>query len=113
MLAWMRTGIALMGFGFVVARFGLFLREIATMRVKESEQGQPRLSLWVGTSLVLIGVAVILASAINHFRFRSKFVRGEPFITPKGLLALSVAILLAIVGIAMTLYLVMIGAPKG
>ena len=28
-LAWIRTGLALMGFGFVVARFGLFLREIA------------------------------------------------------------------------------------
>jgi len=31
-LAWLRTGIALMGFGFVVARFGLFLREIAAAR---------------------------------------------------------------------------------
>ena len=29
LLAWMRTCLALMGFGFVVARFGLFLREIA------------------------------------------------------------------------------------
>ena len=27
-LAWIRTGLALMGFGFVVARFGLFLQEI-------------------------------------------------------------------------------------
>lgn len=29
LLAWIRTGLALMGFGFVVARFGLFLREVA------------------------------------------------------------------------------------
>src|SRR3954467_9885455 len=29
LLAWIRTGLALMGFGFVVARFGLFLRELA------------------------------------------------------------------------------------
>ena len=29
LLARMRTGLAMMGFGFVVARFGLFLREIA------------------------------------------------------------------------------------
>ncbi|HET6326866.1 MAG TPA: DUF202 domain-containing protein [Planctomycetaceae bacterium] len=33
LLAWVRTGLAMMGFGFVVARFGLFLRELA------SEQG--------------------------------------------------------------------------
>ena len=29
LLAWVRTGLALMGFGFVVARFGLFLHELA------------------------------------------------------------------------------------
>jgi putative membrane protein len=31
-LAWIRTGIALMGFGFVVARFGLFLRELEAIK---------------------------------------------------------------------------------
>ncbi len=46
-LAWIRTGLALMGFGFVVARFGLFLREIAAM------QGGPPppagVSRWLGS----------------------------------------------------------------
>ena len=32
-LAWIRTGLALMGFGFVVARFGLFLRETLLLRI--------------------------------------------------------------------------------
>ncbi|HTG58643.1 MAG TPA: DUF202 domain-containing protein, partial [Terriglobia bacterium] len=32
-LAWIRTGLALMGFGFVVARFGLFLQAL--------QSGQP------------------------------------------------------------------------
>ncbi len=31
-LTWIRTGIALMGFGFVVARFGLFLHELAAAK---------------------------------------------------------------------------------
>ena len=30
-LAWIRTGLGLMGLGFIVARFGLFLREIAAL----------------------------------------------------------------------------------
>ena len=30
LLAWIRTGLALMGFGFVVARFGLFLQQTAS-----------------------------------------------------------------------------------
>lgn len=31
LLAWARTGLALMGFGFVVARFGVFLHEVAAL----------------------------------------------------------------------------------
>ena len=31
LLAWIRTGLALMGFGFVVARFGLFLQQLQIM----------------------------------------------------------------------------------
>ena len=40
LLAWVRTGIALMGFGFVVARFGLFLREL----VRVGEHAAPSVS---------------------------------------------------------------------
>src|SRR5471030_2002135 len=62
LLAWIRTGLAMMGFGFVVARFGLFLREMATMR-DVPPQSHSGLSLSVGTTLVILGVVVnILAS---------------------------------------------------
>jgi hypothetical protein len=37
-LAWIRTGIAFMGFGFVVARFGLFLREIALSKLRLAQR---------------------------------------------------------------------------
>lgn len=111
MLAWIRTGIALMGFGFVVARFGLFLRELAAARIGPQAPNPPRLSLWVGTALVLIGVAVMLASAVSHFRFRKKYLLGEA-ITPKGYLAIVLAVVLAGVGVAMTVYLVVIGNPS-
>ena len=35
-LAWIRTGLAMMGFGFVVARFGVFLREISNATPERS-----------------------------------------------------------------------------
>src|SRR5687767_5823903 len=85
LLAWVRTGVAMMGFGFVVARFGLFLRELAAARVGEVGAHRPGLSLWVGTSLVVLGVAVNLAAAVRLFRFRRRFERGEPFVTPQRL----------------------------
>ena len=76
MLAWIRTGLAMMGFGFVVARFGLFLRELAVARgeVMSPSGGG---SLWVGTALVLLGVVVNVYAAISHARFAARFHRGE------------------------------------
>jgi putative membrane protein len=115
MLAWVRTGIAMMGFGFVVARFGLFLRELAAGRAAlaagnpPAPSSGPTLSLWVGVALVVLGVCVNLAAAVRHFRFRARFERGEPFVTPRGLLIIVVSVLLAIIGVAMTLYLLVQG----
>ena len=50
LLAWVRTGLALMGFGFVVARFGLFLQQLAAMEHTGTERSFG-LSLWFGWHL--------------------------------------------------------------
>lgn len=63
-LAWVRTGLALMGFGFVVARFGLFVREMLAVRNVAVEG--VRTSLWVGVGFVLLGVVVQVAGAWRH-----------------------------------------------
>lgn len=101
-LAWIRTGLALMGFGFVVARFGLFLRELGVM-------AQPvpptHFSVWTGTALVLIGVAVNLLAALHHVRLVRDLNRGITSFNRPSSLAISVALVLAIVGIAMAGYL--------
>lgn len=113
MLAWIRTGIAMMGFGFVVARFGLFLREIAAAHLTEAGLPQPArtpgLSLWVGTTLVLVGVVVNLSAAVQHMRFRRRFERGEPFLTPRGLMTIAVSMVLALLGVGLALYLLVLG----
>jgi uncharacterized membrane protein YidH (DUF202 family) len=61
LLAWLRTGLALMGFGFVVARFGLFLRELAAAH--EPARVSHGWSVWIGTTLVVVGVAVTALAA--------------------------------------------------
>ena len=56
LLAWIRTGVALMAFGFAIARFGLFLREI-TPAVGAVPGGEHALgSGWFGVALVLFGL---------------------------------------------------------
>src|SRR5215470_8512809 len=66
LLAWIRTGLALMGFGFVVARFGLFLQQLLlAQHVPTQPYG---LSLWFGTALIGAGVTVNLLSAWHHMQ---------------------------------------------
>jgi putative membrane protein len=60
LLAWQRSAIALMGFGFVVERFGLFLQIVA----HQPESGAQRsFSLGSGVALLVIGAGVALISA--------------------------------------------------
>jgi putative membrane protein len=62
LLAWQRTAIALMGFGFVVERFGLFLRMVSNQPLSPSQRG---FSLWLGVSLLMLGAGVSVISALQ------------------------------------------------
>lgn len=108
LLAWVRTGLAMMGFGFVVARFGLFLRELqaaGTATVHHSTG----LSLWIGIVLVAAGVAVSLLAALQHAHFLGRLNRGESFVPPRWSLGIIVALALAVIGVWMALYLLGVG----
>ena len=105
LLAWVRTGLAMMGFGFVVARFGLFLRELANLP-GVSPQQRSGLSLWVGTALVILGVAVNAIAAVSHWHTVRRLDRGQPIRFRPFSLASLVAIVLALIGLLMATYLV-------
>ncbi len=107
LLAWIRTGLALMGFGFVVARFGLFLREIAAAREVPTAHSYGW-SLGIGTSLVVLGVVVTLSAAAQHRRILQRLSRGEDYAAPRWSLGLVVSVLLASLGAAMVVYLLLV-----
>jgi len=106
-LAWIRTGLSLMGFGFVVARFGLFLREMEFSQHPLALHSA-RFTLWVGTALILIGVVVNVLSAVQHIQFvRAVKSSSEPVERP-ATMAVVIALVLAVTGVAMTIYLVFV-----
>ncbi|MGC2210802.1 MAG: DUF202 domain-containing protein [Candidatus Korobacteraceae bacterium] len=116
-LAWIRTGLALMGFGFVVARFGLFLQALRMGQPGGLGQpngvGQAHLaahaygsSFWLGTALIAVGVVVNLVSARNHVRLVRELNRGGTGYARPSSLAIAVAVTLAVMGLAMSIYLV-------
>lgn len=110
LLAWMRTGLALMGFGFVVARFGLFLREIAAAGHVTVQAQTTGWSLWIGTGLIALGVAVSLLASLEYFRFVQLAKQGRSYTPRTVMLAVVVTVILALLGIAMAVYLIMLGA---
>jgi putative membrane protein len=103
-LAWIRTGLALMGFGFVVARFGLFLEELQITRGGPATQPHG-LSLWFGTAFIAVGVAVNLLSIRRHLRLVEQMNRGQFADHRPSPQDIILALLLALVGVAMALYL--------
>jgi putative membrane protein len=100
MLAWIRTGIALMAFGFAIARFALFLREIA-------ETGQVRLrgtpsvgSAWFGVVLVVLGLVTNAAATVRYAQLRRAIAEGSSAAPSAGLVH-TLAIGSALVAVAM------------
>lgn len=103
LLAWSRTGLALMGFGFVLARFGIFLQELA-----EAGHATPRqihTSLAFGVLLILLGVAVNVAAAWMHYPYLTRTRTGEADLPPTWKLALLLSGMQALAGIAMAILL--------
>ncbi len=104
LLAWIRTSLALMGFGFVVARFSWLMREFAGHQPQSIGAGS--WSLWIGASLMCLGVVVNLAAAWEHGRVIRLLDKGVDYRPPKWSLGIVIAIVLAILGLGMIGYLV-------
>lgn len=66
LLAWLRTGLAIIGVGFLVARFGLFL----AIASQQNEHHHPRLfSTLLGICFVVLGSVMIAVAAVQQVRF--------------------------------------------
>lgn len=102
LLAWVRTGVAVIGLGFVVARFGLFLRLIESPHAPTHG-----LSAVIGSGLVVSG-AVFTALAAAQFREFLKKLRPDerPRISYGPWLSLSLAGVIAALGLSLAVYLV-------
>lgn len=113
LLAWVRTALALMGLGFVVARFGLFLRELAAMGPIAEQPPATALaggtngSLWIGMSLIMIGAVVAILAASQHVRFVDRLLKNEPYRPRRLSLGVLLALGLTVVGGLMAGYLLL------
>jgi putative membrane protein len=106
-LAWIRTGLGLMGVGFAVSRFGLFLRELTASQSHLPAQ-TTGYSLWSGVALVAMGVAVTLSSVVRHFQLVRELRSGTWQPGRVSTDAVILGLVLASLGITMALYLTLV-----
>ena len=101
LLAWNRTCLAMMGFGFVIERFGLFLRLMDPAHAQAATRGP---SFWVGLALMLFSAALALLSTVS---FRALVATLGPKERPPRFagLALLANYGIAVAGVALTFYL--------
>jgi putative membrane protein len=106
-LAWIRTGLGLMGIGFAVSRFGLFLRQLsaAESHLPPRTNG---ISLWSGVVLVTLGVIVNLSAVLRHVQLVHQLSTGtwQPGRVSRD--AVILGVILAAIGIGMAIYLMLV-----
>jgi putative membrane protein len=77
-LAWLRTSIALIGFGFALARFGLFLRQLETAVSQEVTPTHSFMSSQsLGVGLVVVGVTMIVLAVWRYNQVFWQIERGD------------------------------------
>ena len=104
-LAWIRTGLGLMGVGFAVSRFGLFLREFSASQHVPTQISTTH-SVITGVALVALGVLINIVSVINHLSIVKKLSNGTWQPGQPSRTAIALAIILALLGIGMAIYLI-------
>jgi putative membrane protein len=105
-LAWVRTAIAVMAFGFLVERFDLFLELAApslagrTLSVPGQKFGNE-----AGLALIILGTAIV-AMAATRFLMTARIIDSKELRPgPGARFDLALAILLALLGCALFVYL--------
>jgi putative membrane protein len=107
LLAWNRTSLALMAFGFMIERFGLFVHMLSLQKDESLQRG---FSFWIGLAFIVLGA---LTSAAAIAQYRAVLRTLKPVEIPEGYranLGVVVNSAVAVLGVSLTVYLFVHGA---
>jgi len=102
LLAWNRTSISLMAFGFFIERFGLYLQLLGKEEIKVFQR---HISFFVGESFVLLATFLAIYSIVQHKRILRTL---RPVEIPQGYslrTGMTVNALVGVLGLALSAYL--------
>ena len=103
-LAWVRTSISIMAFGFVVEKFSLFVKQLSYYFGKESAPPPPGISSIIG--ILLIGLGAVMG-ILAYVRYRSVESQIETdTYAPSPVLSVLLTLALVVIGLFLVLYLI-------
>jgi len=100
-LAWVRTSVAIVVFGFAIGRFAVAMKQLTEFQGHASKT--TGFSVWMGTGAILAGVAMVIGGLLRYRRTRAQLEEGK--FEPAGFLVDLVTILTALFGLALAGYL--------
>ena len=104
-LAWVRTAIAVMGFGFLIERFDIFLASMAAAQSRPVTLHGQRFANEAGLAFVLLGVAMVVVAIVRFFRIAKEIDKAKAVPSFGSLFDLALAALLLLLGLSLFLYL--------
>ncbi|HEY4900289.1 MAG TPA: DUF202 domain-containing protein [Terriglobales bacterium] len=99
-VAWIRTSISVIVFGFVVAKFGITLREL--LRVQDKTVQQSGLSLAIGTAFMFFGIFLAVAALTRYHNTRRR-LEDDQF-RPAGKIITILGTVTALFGVILGVY---------
>lgn len=108
-LAWVRTSVAIVVFGFAIGRFALALRQLTALQGHASKT--TGLSVWMGMISILAGVSMVVAGLARYRKTRAQLDEGK--FEPAGFIVGLVTILTALFGLALAGYLIFVEKSLG
>ena len=102
-LAWIRTSIAIMGFGFVVVKFSLFVKQFSLFAGDQELTTSGSYSPIIGITLVIIGSLMALLAFLRYRSIERNLLKGTYF--PSFLLSLLMTLSIVMISIVLILYL--------
>ena len=105
-LAWVRTAIAVMAFGFVIERFDLFLQlAVPQLALKQAAPHSQMIANLAGLAFIGIGVVMIVIAGVRFVKTAKAIETEDAVPSPGERFDVALAVLLVLLGLALFLYL--------
>ncbi|HLZ39934.1 MAG TPA: DUF202 domain-containing protein [Candidatus Sulfotelmatobacter sp.] len=108
-LGWVRTGAAIVVFGFAIGRFSIALRQLTAL------EGHPLhrsgISVWMGAASIVLGAMLVVAGLVRYRQTRARLDQGT--FEPAGFVLDLVTALTVLFGLVLAGYLIYIEKSVG